>query len=145
MEFLLFLVVLFIIKAVPPEETLIGVCLVITSAVHALEEVWAWFPFFCFQSWGICFLIYLVALSKMSMVFGFVRTIALDAFCLLDSVQESHMPPFLAVLALGHARVYVCLSDGNNIVFYVETSVNETFHLTSTLNISDVQPDYSHI
>jgi len=37
MKFLLFLVVLSTIEVVSPEGTLIGVCLVITLAVHALE------------------------------------------------------------------------------------------------------------
>ena len=79
------------------------------------------------------------------MVFRFVRIIALDTFCLLDSAQESCMPPFLTILALEYARVHICFFDGDNEVSYVETSVNETFYFTSTLNISDVQPDFSHI
>jgi len=35
----------FTIEPVSPEGTLIGVYLVIASAVHILEGVWAWFLF----------------------------------------------------------------------------------------------------
>ena len=79
------------------------------------------------------------------MVFGFVGTLALDVFCLLDSAWKSCIPLFPAILTLGHTGIYVHPSDGGNVVSYVETSIYETFCLTSTLNISDVQPDYSHI
>jgi len=41
--------------------------------------------------------------------------------------------------------VYIYPSDSGNIVSYIETSVNKTFCLTSTLNILDVWPDYSYI
>ena len=72
-------------------------------------------------------------------------TIALNAFYLLDSVQKGHISLFLAILALRHARVYVCSFNGGNIIPYIEVLVNVTFCLTLTLNISDVQPDNSHI
>ena len=52
---------------------------------------------------------------------------------------------FPEILTLEHTRVYVCPFDGSNIIPYIEAPVNETFCLTSTLNIPDIQPDNSHI
>jgi len=40
----------FPIKPVSPERTLVGVCLMISSAIRAFEQVRTWFPFFGFQS-----------------------------------------------------------------------------------------------
>jgi len=74
-----------------------------------------------------------------------VEIIALNAFHPLDSAQKGHMSPFPAILALGHTRVHVCPSNGGNIIPYIEAPVNETFCLTLTLNIPDVQPNNSYI
>jgi len=55
------------------------------------------------------------------------------------------MPLFTAILALRYAWVYICTSDGGNIAFYIEASVNKTSHLASTLNIQDIHPNYSYV
>jgi len=70
----------FPIEPVSPKQTLIGVHLVVSSAIRALECVSAWFFFFHFQSWRVNLGVCLVAPAKFPMVFRFVRPIAFDAF-----------------------------------------------------------------
>jgi len=52
---------------------------------------------------------------------------------------------FLAVLVLGDTWVYVCTTNGGDIAPNVETPINKTFSLTTTLNISYIQPNDSYI
>jgi len=58
--------------------------ILIASAVHVLEKVHTQFPFLYLQLWGICFLVSLAVPSELLIVFRFVGTIALEAFCPLD-------------------------------------------------------------
>jgi len=55
------------------------------------------------------------------------------------------MTPFLTVLALWHSKVHVYFPDSGDIASYVETLVNKTFNLTTTLNILNIQPNNDHI
>jgi len=52
----------------------------ISMTVEALEKMWAWIAFFCFDARGVSFLIYLTIPPKLLMVFRLVRVIILDAF-----------------------------------------------------------------
>jgi len=50
-----------------------------------------------------------------------------------------------AIFALGDTWVHVCSSDCSNVVAYIEASVDEKFCVLTTLNIPNVDPNYSHI
>ena len=52
----------------------------ISITVEALERMWAWITFFCFDVRGVSFLIHLITPFKLLMVLRLVRTIALNAF-----------------------------------------------------------------
>jgi len=71
---------LFPIEPVSPEQILVGVRLMISSAIRAFEQVRAWISFFYFQSWRVDLVICLTVPSKFLMVFRFMRTIAFDVF-----------------------------------------------------------------
>jgi len=75
------------------------------------------------------------------MVFSLVRAIALDALGALDIAGYSCMSPSPAILALRDIRVHVGSSNSHNKPLYIETPINKTFSLTSTLNIPDVNPN----
>jgi len=124
-----------------PKWTQVGVHLVIFMTVGALEGMWTWFTFFCLEMRVISFLICFATLPKLTIVFSLVRAIALDALGALDTAGHSHMFPSPAILVLRNARIYVSSSNGCNKPFYIETPVNKTFSLTSTLNIPDVNPN----
>jgi len=74
-----------------------------------------------------------------------VRTIALDIFGFLNSTQEGGMAPPPIILALRDAQVHICTFDGCNKAFYIEISVNESLHLTTTLDIPNIDPYDCHV
>jgi len=55
------------------------------------------------------------------------------------------MLPFSVVFALGHARVHIHSSDGDDVVSYIETSVNKALCLAPTLDIPNIQPNNGHV
>jgi len=94
---------------------------------------------------GISFLIHFATPPKLMIVFSLVRAIALDVLGALDMAGHSCMSLSPAILTLKDARAYVGSSNSCNKPFYIETPVNKTFGLTSTLNIPDVNPNNQHI
>jgi len=113
--------------------------------VGALKGIQTWFAFFCFEAKGISFLICFATPPELTMVFSLVRAIVLDALGALDMAEHSHMFLSPAILALRDARVHVGSSNSHNKPPYIETSVNKTFSLTFTLNISDINPNNQYI
>jgi len=77
----------------------------------------------------------------LKIVFNLVRVIALDTLEALDIAGHSRMFPSLAILALRNARVHIGSLNSHNKLPYIETPINKTFSLTSTLNIPDVNPN----
>ena len=75
------------------------------------------------------------------MVFSLVKAIALDTLGALDTAEHSCMFPSPAILTLRDTKVYIGFSNSRNKSSYIETPVNKTFSLTSTLNIPDVNPN----
>ena len=72
MDFNLFFIMLFAIKSMFPEQTLVKVCLVITMTIQAFEYIQAQFTFLCFKLERIDFVICLTTPPKLIMMFGFV-------------------------------------------------------------------------
>ena len=68
---------LFLIEMVAPIWTTIAVCLMVTFAVHAFEDVWTWLAFFGGRT--ICFLVFHATPYFLSVVFSNVSSIALGA------------------------------------------------------------------
>ena len=57
-------------------------------------------------------------------MFRFVKAVALDIFCLLESAQKYYMSSLSAILTLRDAWVYIGIPNSGNVALYVETSVN---------------------
>ena len=55
------------------------------------------------------------------------------------------MTLFLAILVLWNTKIYVYISDCCNVVADIETSVDKTLGLKTTLNILYVDPDHYHV
>ena len=55
------------------------------------------------------------------------------------------MSSLLAILALGDTRVYICFSNGSNIVAYVEASINQAFSFCTTLDIPNIDSNNNYI
>ena len=78
-------------------------------------------------------------------MFRFVGATTFDTSSPTEMVQKHCMFPLPAILALRNARVYVSTSDSSNITPYIKTPVNETFSLTTALNVLYIDPHNSHI
>ena len=69
------------------------------------------------------------------MMFGFVQSIAFDVSWALRFVSEGGVSLLLAIFALKNFWIHVCILNSSDIASYVETSINKTLSLTTTLNI----------
>jgi len=100
--------------------------------------VGAWFTLLGFQSWqvdlGVCF----ATPTEFSMVIGFVRTIAFDAFSTLDSTRKCCVSPFPAVFALRNARVHIGSLNGRDIVANIKAPIDKHFCIIAALDIPDI-------
>ena len=68
------------VKSVPPEQTQVGISLMITTAIQAFERMRAWFTFLGFQPWWVNLGVSFTTPAKFSVVFRFVRAVTFDAF-----------------------------------------------------------------
>ena len=112
------------IESVSPKRTLIGVCLMVTAAIRALEWTGTGFAFLGFQPWRVHLGISFATPSKFAMMFGFVWSIAFNTFGALNSAWKGCVSPLPTIIALGDAGVHVGSLDGRNVVPDVETSVD---------------------
>ena len=97
-------------------------------------------------SWSIvCPFIGFAAPCKLLVIFQFVRTITLDVFGPLNSVQKCRVAPPPTILVLGDSWVHVCSSNGSDVVAYIEVSVDKHFSIADTLYIPYINPDDCHI
>ena len=76
-EFLLFSTVPIFIETVTPIRTTIAICLMVSLAIHALEDMRTWLT--NIGSHVICFLVFHTAPCFLSVVFGFMSSVALSA------------------------------------------------------------------
>jgi len=122
------------------EQTEIGIHLIVSTTVGALEGVRARFALLSLKSRGVSFSIHFATLPKLAMIFGFMRFVALDALGSLNIAGQSCVFPLPAILALRNTRIHIGTLNGSDVLSNIEASVDETFSLTSTLDIPDVKP-----
>jgi len=144
-KLLIFLWVLFSVKLMSLERTLVRVCLIIILAIWTLERVGAQFFLLCFKPKRVSFRIYFTIPSEIMMIFRFMRTIALYAFRSLNSTWKCCMTPFPAILVLEYSWIYICIPDGYYVASNVEASTYQSFSLVTALNIPNVKPDNGHV
>ena len=136
-----FLLVPLPVELMSPEWALVGVSLVIATAIRAFECMRTWVAFLSLKTRGVRLLICFAAPSKFSVVFGSVRSIALDALGALDSAREGSMSPLPAVFALGDSWVHVRPSYGGDIPANIKAPVDEALSFVTALMIPHVDPD----
>ena len=81
----------------------------------------------------------------MMVVFCLVRSITFNIPRSLSPADESNMSLFLAVLVLEDTRIHIGSSYHGNVTSYVKASINKHFGSRTTLEIPDINPDYSHV
>ena len=141
MDLSVFLLLPFSVELVSPERALVGVGLVVSPTIRALERMGAKFALLCLEMRHVCLLICLAAPPKFIVVLGFVWTVALDTLRTLDFARKGCMSPPPAVFALGHAWVHVSPSDSSNIPANVKALIDEVPSFASTLIVPNVDPD----
>ena len=78
-------------------------------------------------------------------MFNLIRPIVFNTFLFLSSTCKSGMFLFPAILVLGDTWIHICTTNSGNIAPNVKIPIKKTFSFTTTLNISYVQPNDSHI
>ena len=86
--------------------------------------------------------VYLITLYHFFIMFNFMRTVILNVFRTMYLIHESHVALFLI---LQDARVYIYVLDSCNMPTNIETSVNKTLGLKTTLSILYINLDHYYI
>ena len=79
------------------------------------------------------------------MVFRFIQTIVFYALKPLDSAYTSCMFPLLAIFALRNSQIHIHTSNCSNVATNIKAPVDKTSGFSTTLNISNVNPNNGHI
>lgn len=82
----------------------------IVFAINALECMWTQFSLLSFVTRRVSFEVGFAAPTKVTVVFGFVGSIAFNTTRPLEMIRECSMTPLPAVFALWDARVHVSSS-----------------------------------
>ena len=90
--------------------------------INALERVSTRLSFLGFESRRISFKVSLIIPHHLSVIFNFMKTIALLAFGIMYMAGKDSMFPLPTILILRNTRVYVGFSDGYNVLFVVATT-----------------------
>ena len=122
------------VEPVFPEWALDGVGLVIASAIGTFECVRARIAFFGFETRWVRLLVRFAAPPKFSVVFRFVRSVALDAFRPLDSTRESCVSPLPAIFALGTNRTRYGYTNNKY--------TNNKLHVTCDFHVTEQTASY---
>ena len=123
-----------------PEQTEIGIHLIVSMTVGALEGVRARFTLLSLKLRGVSFSIRFATPPKLAMIFGFMRSVAFDTLGSLNIAEQSCISPLPAIFALRDTRIHIGTPNGSDVLSNIEVSVDETFNLTPTLDIPDVKP-----
>ena len=142
-KLLLFFTVPISIEAVAPIRTTIAVCLMISFAIHAFEDVRTWLTIFGCRT--ISFLILHATSCFLSVVFGSMGSIVLGAPGDMRMTTKCRMSPLSTVLALQNTWVHVGTFDSSNKMSNVEMTIDDVLHQRTALGIPDVHPDHCHV
>ena len=79
------------------------------------------------------------------MVFNLVQSITLDTPRALEVISKGGMFPLLVVLVLWDSRIHICTSNSSNITTNIEASIDKHFGQRTTLHISNINSNNSHV
>ena len=106
-----------LVKIIPPERTNIEISLTVTLAINTFETIRIRFFLFSLKYWWIYFEIYFTSLSKMLIMFDFIRIIAFDILWFMSITQDGGIFPFSTIFILWNTQVYVCSINYSNITY----------------------------
>ena len=142
-EFLLFSTMPIFIETVAPIRTTIAICLMVSFAIYALEDMGTWLS--TIGSHVICFLVFHATPCFLSVVFGIMSSIALSAPGDMRAIAQYRMFPLLTVFTLRNSWVHVCSANGRNKLSNVKSTIDDVLCTRTALGIPDVHPYYCFI
>jgi len=145
MDLSIFLLMPLSVEPMSPKGTWVWICLMIALTVRAFKWMRTQFAFLHFKVRRIYLWISFATPAKLTMVFGFVGPITLDAFGLLNSIWECGMTLFPAIFTLWNPKVHVSISNSYNEPTNIEASVNKSLGSTAALNIPYINPNDHHV
>jgi len=110
------------VKPTSLEWTLITICLVFIFVIDIFKAIQTRFVFGSFKSKRISFEIYFVASCHVLMMFNLVRSITLLTFEPINMTYKYSVFLLLAVFILGNTRVYIGISNHDDVLTNVEAS-----------------------
>ena len=128
------------IETVVPVRTAIAICLMVSFAIHAFEDVRAWLT--VFGGCSVCFFVVYATPRFLSVVFGQVSSVAFGASGDMRTTAECRVAPLPTVLALRDTWVHVGTSNGSDVASNIEASVDDVLSYRTALGIPDVHPNH---
>ena len=139
-EILLFPTMPVPIEMVAPVRTAIAICLMVSFAIHAFEDVRARLTVFSGRS--VCFFVVHATPHFLSVVFSQVSSVALGISGDMRTTAECRVAPLPTVLALRDTWVHVGTSNGSDVASNIEVSVDDVLSYRTALGIPDVHPNH---
>ena len=142
-EFLLFFTMPISVEPVTPIRTAIAICLMVSFAVHAFEDMRTWLT--SNGGHAICFLIFHATPHFLSVVFDIISSIALSTPGDMRATAKCRMTPLPTVFTLRNSWVHICSANGCNKSSNVESTIDDVLCARTTLGVPDVHPYYCFI
>ena len=136
---------LLLFKLILLEGICVAISLMLFSTVNILEQVHIRLSHLYLKSKRVSLEVHLTTLYHFSVMFNFVRTIALNIFETMHITHESCMVLFLVILTLWNARVHIYTLNSCNMLMNIEIYVDKNLSLQTILSILYIDLDYYYI
>ena len=144
-KLLIFLSVPLLKELILLKKIYVAISLILFFTVNILEQVYVRFSFLYFKSKRVSLEVYLTTLCYFSVMFNFVRTIALNTFETIHITHESCIILFSAILTLWNIRVYIYTLNNYDMLINIEISVDKNLSLKTILSVLYINLDYYYI
>ena len=142
-ELLLFSTMPLLVEPVVPIRTAIAICLMVSLAIHAFEDMRTWLT--NIGSHSIRFLVFHTTPRFLSVVFGIMSSIALSAPGDVRVTTKCRMSPLPTVFTLRNPWVHVSSANDCNESSNIESLIDNVLRARTTLEIPDVHPYYCFV
>ena len=142
-ELLLFSTMPLLVEPVVPIRTAIAICLMVSLAIHAFEDMRTWLT--NIGSRTIHFLVFHTTPHFLSVVFGIMSSIALSAPGDVRVTTKCRMSPLPTVFTLRNPWVHVSSANDCNESSNIESLIDNVLRARTTLEIPDVHPYYCFV
>jgi len=142
-EFLLFSTMPHFVEPVAPIRTTIAIRLMVSLAIHTFEDMRTWLT--NIGSHAIHFLVFHTTPRFLSVVFGIMSSIALNAPGDVRATTKCQMSPLPTVFTLRNPWVHVCSANSCNESSNIKSPIDDVLCVRTALGIPDVHPYYCFI